>query len=523
MNDPRELLSRLAAPFAAEDLEWRLQIAYEDRMQGIAVPYVTNRAIQNRLDDVMGPDRWHNEFKPWHSTGKRESQLCGISLYFEERGWITKWDGAEDSDIEPIKGGLSDSMKRAANQWGIGRVLYSMDTVWVNVEKKGKSFIIKPTERGKLDARYLETLKSLGLTPAKACGMVVRTIFQLKMEGYSQQAIANYLSSEGVLPPAAYKQQQGLKYQSGFQAVGDNNAWSPVAVRAILENPIYIGTLVQGKRGTPNYKIKQMKLRSKEDWCVVEKNHTPIISEELFTSVQHLLSLDTRTSPSEEVVQPLAGMLYCADCGRAMCRRSVKRGNRMFYYYVCSTHKRSKLCSSHSISQTALEEVVLRAIQKQIEMVVDIDQLIHEIGQKSIQAAKHRQLDMTIAEKEKQITEQKEYRMRLLEAFHDDLISRTEYDMMRQRYTQRIDALQVALASLHERRQALEEGAADTRNWVAEYTKFRKIDKLTREMVAGLIRRITISEGKQITIQFNYADELASYQQMIAAAAKEVG
>lgn len=138
MNDPRELLSRLAAPFAAEDLEWRLQIAYEDRMQGIAVPYVTNRAIQNHLDDVMGPDRWHNEFKPWHSTGKRESQLCGISLYFEERGWITKWDGAEDSDIEPIKGGLSDSMKRAANQWGIGRVLYSMDTVWVNVEKKGK-------------------------------------------------------------------------------------------------------------------------------------------------------------------------------------------------------------------------------------------------------------------------------------------------------------------------------------------------------------------------------------------------
>lgn len=156
MNDPKELLSRLAAPFAAEDLEWRLQIAYEDRMQGIAVPYVTNRAIQNRLDDVMGPDRWHNEFKPWHSTGKRESQLCGISLYFEERGWITKWDGAEDSDIEPIKGGLSDSMKRAANQWGIGRVLYSMDTVWVNVEKKGKSFIIKPTERGKLDARYFE-------------------------------------------------------------------------------------------------------------------------------------------------------------------------------------------------------------------------------------------------------------------------------------------------------------------------------------------------------------------------------
>ena len=68
MNDPRELLSRLAAPFAAEDLEWRLQIAYEDRMQGIAVPYVTNRAIQNRLDDVMGPDRWNNAVSYTHLT-----------------------------------------------------------------------------------------------------------------------------------------------------------------------------------------------------------------------------------------------------------------------------------------------------------------------------------------------------------------------------------------------------------------------------------------------------------------------
>ena len=195
--------------------------------------------------------------------------------------------------------------------------------------------------------------------------MVVRTIFQLKMEGYSQQAIANYLSSEGVLPPAAYKQQQGLKYQSGFQAVGDNNAWSPVAVRAILENPIYIGTLVQGKRGTPNYKIKQMKLRSKEDWCVVEKNHAPIISEELFTSVQHLLSLDTRTSPSEEVVQPLAGMLYCADCGEKLYYSVTNNYKREQAYFFCSSYrKNSEVCSAHYIREKVVEQIVLESMQR---------------------------------------------------------------------------------------------------------------------------------------------------------------
>lgn len=66
-----EIQAALALPFAPEDLEWRLQKAFEDKMRGIAVPYVTNRAIQNRLDDVVGAENWYNDYKPWHGTGKR--------------------------------------------------------------------------------------------------------------------------------------------------------------------------------------------------------------------------------------------------------------------------------------------------------------------------------------------------------------------------------------------------------------------------------------------------------------------
>ena len=147
-KDAKTIQEELCAPFAAADLEWRIQMAFPDDMRGIAVPYVTNRAIQNRLDSVVGVDHWYNDYKPWHGAGKKESQICGISIFFEDRGWITKWDGAEDSDIEPIKGGLSDSMKRSAVQWGIGRILYGMDTVYVDIEKKGKNFIIKKSETG---------------------------------------------------------------------------------------------------------------------------------------------------------------------------------------------------------------------------------------------------------------------------------------------------------------------------------------------------------------------------------------
>lgn len=166
----RDIHAALVKPFAPEDLEWRLQQVNEEKPWGIAVPYVTNRAIQNRLDDVVGPDNWYNDYKPWHGSGKKDAQICGISIYFEGKGWITKWDGAEDSDIEPIKGGLSDSMKRAAVQWGIGRVLYNMDSVFVDVEKRGKSWYIAKKELPKLNKAYTDMLTSLGLTPAKAGG-----------------------------------------------------------------------------------------------------------------------------------------------------------------------------------------------------------------------------------------------------------------------------------------------------------------------------------------------------------------
>ena len=169
-RDYSQIQAALRKPFAPEDLEWRLQQTFEEKMRGIAVPYVTNRAIQNRLDEAVGPENWYNDYKPWHGAGKKEAQLCGIAIYFEGRGFITKWDGAEDSDIEPVKGGLSDSMKRAAVQWGIGRVLYNMDTVWVNIEKRGKTHVIKESERPKLDNEYLKMLQRLGLTPAPPFG-----------------------------------------------------------------------------------------------------------------------------------------------------------------------------------------------------------------------------------------------------------------------------------------------------------------------------------------------------------------
>ena len=131
-------LRRLAAPFPPADVEWKPGATTRDKSKGLAMCYISSRAVQNRLDDVCGPADWRNEFRP----GPEGGVLCGISVYVERADgtaeWITKWDGSESTDIEAVKGGLSGSMKRAAVQWGIGRYLYDLPAQWVRLDDRGR-------------------------------------------------------------------------------------------------------------------------------------------------------------------------------------------------------------------------------------------------------------------------------------------------------------------------------------------------------------------------------------------------
>jgi len=160
-----EIIIRLREPFASKDVEWKVQVTTQDKARGMVVAYLDARAVQRRLDEVVGPFNWKNVYSLWHDN----SQICGISIFNEERSeWVTKFDGAENSEIEPIKGGLSDSFKRAASAWGVGRYLYEMDGIWVDIEPKGKSSVIKQDQLNKLEAEYTAVVsKIFGNAPAQ--------------------------------------------------------------------------------------------------------------------------------------------------------------------------------------------------------------------------------------------------------------------------------------------------------------------------------------------------------------------
>lgn len=144
-------LNKLREPFKPEDIEWRVQQQGEKngKLWAMVVAYVDNRAIMERLDDTVGAGNWRNEFR----HGPDGAVLCGLSIRIrreptaESAEWVTKWDGAENTDIEGVKGGLSGSMKRAAVQWGIGRYLYDLPPGFAEIlpeGQRGRFFNRKP-------------------------------------------------------------------------------------------------------------------------------------------------------------------------------------------------------------------------------------------------------------------------------------------------------------------------------------------------------------------------------------------
>jgi Rad52/22 family double-strand break repair protein len=141
-------IKQLAEPFNPSIVSFRVGPTTQDKTKGMALAYIDARDVMRRLDEVCGPENWQNDY-PW-SDGKRVVCRIGIKIGDD---WVWKTDGAGDTDTEGEKGALSDAFKRSAVHWGIGRYLYDVEAVWVQIEQRGKSYIIAESEFPKLRAR----------------------------------------------------------------------------------------------------------------------------------------------------------------------------------------------------------------------------------------------------------------------------------------------------------------------------------------------------------------------------------
>ena len=124
-------LTALTAPLTTHEIEWRVQSQTKDGQKIIVVPYINNRSVMQRLDDQFGWAGWQNEIKEIEG-----GFLCTITAVLPTGEIVKKTDGASRTTVEPVKGGISDAMKRCAVHFGLGRALYDFPKVFIETTDK---------------------------------------------------------------------------------------------------------------------------------------------------------------------------------------------------------------------------------------------------------------------------------------------------------------------------------------------------------------------------------------------------
>src|SRR6266849_6527361 len=148
-SDARDILRRLAEVFDPRELSYKCQAVSKDRTRALACWYLDPRAVMDRLDMVMGT-AWQDEYEVYDDG----TVICKLSLWINSRivvrsdvggpnGSEIDKDGNVDATMAK-KTAVSDSLKRAAVRFGIGRYVYQLDSQWCDWDDQRGEFKTAP-------------------------------------------------------------------------------------------------------------------------------------------------------------------------------------------------------------------------------------------------------------------------------------------------------------------------------------------------------------------------------------------
>lgn len=340
---------------------------------------------------------------------------------------------------------------------------------------------------------------------------VVRQVFKWFIDGKSVIGITKELNALGIPNPSTYKKQKGWNYK--HNSSNNDGLWCDSTVRRMLTNEMYIGNMVQGKNTTISYKIKQCRGIPKSDWIIVENTHEPIIDRETFDKAQSLFNRNTRTAPTKTEVELFSGFVKCADCHRAMSKKTNKHPYGTYKYYRCVTSRKmdSSACSHHSIRIDLLEKAVLGAIQTMVDTAIELDDVLDKINEK----ADNRGESLAKRSMEKLIAEREQIKAMMLDLYPDwksGAITKEEYLTLKENMSEKVNKLDSKISDFEKMLESDNQNQIAENDFISSLKKYGKIDKLTRPILTELVDSIFVHTGGNITINFKFQD---AYEQLV--------
>lgn len=350
---------------------------------------------------------------------------------------------------------------------------------------------------------------------------VVKRIFLLASEGKSPRAIAELLTEEKVLIPAAHAERYH-KEQSNGKKYSDPYLWGVSTVRKILDRQEYLGHTILRKSVGTNFKLHKRKETSAEEQYVFENTHEAIISQELWDSVQRTRKRAGRSSPWGSHYHRLSGYLYCADCGRRMTLQThySRKDGSVEYSFRCGGYaSRVDSCTAHGISADSVEAILLSAVQRISRLVMkDEKAFAAELQRLWLEKRKEKppQAETELKRMQKRYDELSELVRGLYENLVSGLLPERQYKQLMKQYDDEQAELEIKIEKLQAEVADSKEKPLDIEHFIALIRKIKSPDEVSDTMFRELVDKIVVYEAQgvgnartqQVDIYFNYVGQV---------------
>lgn len=349
---------------------------------------------------------------------------------------------------------------------------------------------------------------------------VVRRIFDMGEQGFSDSAVAKYLNEHKIWSPAKYKYEKGILHHEKYaKSVG----WYPQTVAMILNSRTYIGDMVQGGYCSSEMKGKR-KVIPEEQRDIVPNRHEAIISKEQFERVaqmrrtRHQQYNSTQGSVVSKTENLFGGKIVCADCKKVLERKYVKSCSDK-YRYICSVHDKNNTCSRKYVLESDLKNAVFSMIRNRIELVSDINHWL--LKKRRHQWKKIEGMNQVIIDSRQELLKFKEMLSRLYIDLQSGLFNKSEYQFVKENHQRKIAVMEERLKQLEkERTEYIEEYTPD--NPAVRLTlSSAEQDYFSRKTIELLLDRVEVYEHNRIKVYLNFEDEIKKILSFISSSEKK--
>lgn len=337
---------------------------------------------------------------------------------------------------------------------------------------------------------------------------IVRDIFKLALEGKSCREIATILNDKKIPTPATYAN-INLSVKGPY-----SGKWSSERISFMLQNEVYLGSMVQGRVRKASYKSKKCIKVPRENWQIVENTHEPLVDRETFDKVAALIQsrYNTRSNTYDFL---LKGLIYCHECQKPLgvAKRKLAQGREVLYF-VCRTYQRftkDSACSCHCVRVEDVTNAVtekLREICKQFASNLNLED-ITENATKQIQNELRKQgRDIESLKSRLDIIQ-----LKIDKAFDNKLSGLVDDDDFQRVYS----SLKQEQKELRNKVKDLENSTDKDIVLDIQRTKelveaFLNAEEYSRDLIVSLIKRVELTENKELHIYFKFKElELTSH------------